>query len=123
MTPFDLHPPTPADPAVQELRSELNALRALLAATVFLLLLFSGVLNVYLVKQASLMNEQYTQARLQVDGYEQHFRPGMTEMWQRLTGYARAHPDFAAILDKYRTNMVVIFGPEMGNPPAAVKKN
>jgi hypothetical protein len=88
---------------VAELQEELNSLRMIFAWALILLIVFGGSLDLYLFKQVSAAQAQIRVAEEVLDTETQHFNTAAAiETWNRLVQYARTHPEYAAVLNKYR---------------------
>ena len=68
--------------------------------------MLSGALNLYLYRQYSMMRKEVAAMEPQVvqlaDGYQRVTVPLVNKFLSLLTDYTKTHPDFQAILDKYR---------------------
>ena len=86
---------------IEELRREVQSLRAALSASVLLLFIFSFCVNVYLWHQSSLIHAQAMAAPQVVYDFDNGGAGQAIEFWTHLNDYARAHPDFVPIINKY----------------------
>jgi len=82
------------------LENEVQSLRALLSASLVILIIFSLCVDVYLIKQVSLLNADTAVTRQQT---EQIFPSTQaSDLWNKLNDYAKTHPDFESVIAKYR---------------------
>ncbi|MDB6065147.1 MAG: hypothetical protein JWR26_1355 [Pedosphaera sp.] len=87
-----------ASAKVEELQNDLQWLRTLVSIALILLGLFGLSVDVFLLRQASLVRTQVTQTEMAEDNFNAAIP---TKFWNRLNEYARTHPDFTPILAKY----------------------
>jgi len=98
------------------LENEVQSLRALLSASLVILIIFSLCVDVYLFKQVSLLNGDTAMTKLQM---EQIFPSAQaSDLWNKLNDYAKTHPDFESVIAKYRPVVNKFTVPS----PAAAKK-
>jgi hypothetical protein len=83
---------------VEELQNDLQWLRTLVSIALILLGLFGVSVDIFLLRQASLLRAQLTQAETMEDNFN---AAAPTKFWIRLNEYARTHPDFAPTIAKY----------------------
>src|SRR5690242_19549356 len=82
------------------LQNEVQSLRALISASLVILIMFSLCVDVFLIKQVSLLNSDtvVTKART-----EQLFPTAKaSDLWGKLNDFAKTHPDFETVIAKYR---------------------
>jgi hypothetical protein len=82
------------------LQNEVQSLRALISASLVILIMFSLCVDVFLIKQVSLLNGDtvVTKART-----EQLFPTAKaSDLWNKLNEFAKTHPDFETVIAKYR---------------------
>ena len=106
-----------SDSSTVSLQNEIQSLRTLLLGTLVLVILLSGSLNIYMLRQAGLANVQVVEAKKFLDDYNNNSGPMAREFWIKLTEFGRTHPDINPILSKY-SQFVVSNLP----PPPAPKK-
>jgi len=82
------------------LQGEVQSLRALLSASLVILVMFSLCLDVYLIKQVSLLNTQTAMTKQQTE--EIFPTAKASDLWNKLNDYAKTHPDFESVIAKYR---------------------
>jgi hypothetical protein len=87
-----------ASAKVEEMQNDLQWLRTLVSIALILLGLFGLSVDVFLLRQASLIRTQVTQTETMEDNFNAAVP---TKFWNRLNEYARTHPDFAPIIAKY----------------------
>jgi hypothetical protein len=102
-------PSTPAPvtaPDSPRVNEALTTLQLQLQATLFILIMLSGALNLYLYRQYSTLRKEAAAMEPQVvqlaDGYQRATVPLVNKFLSQLTDYTKTHPDFQPILDKYR---------------------
>jgi hypothetical protein len=107
------------NPGVEELRSEVQSLRMILACSLLLVFIFSLCVNIFLLHQTSAINGQLAQATKTLNDWAAGgpAQGQAIDFWSKLNDYARTHPDFAPIITKY--NQYINIHP---NPTAPVKK-
>lgn len=99
----EFEPTSQSGGGVAELQEELNSLRMLFAWALILLIFFGCSLDLYLLKQVSAVQVQITLAQQVLDSETHNFNTAAAiETWNKLAAYARTHPEYAAILNKYR---------------------
>lgn len=98
------------------LQNEVQSLRALLSASLVILVMFSLCVDVYLIKQVSLLNTQTAMTRQQT---EEIFPAAQaSDLWNKLNDFAKSHPDYESVIAKYRPVVSQFTSPN----PAAAKK-
>jgi hypothetical protein len=106
----------PSEPALAELQDEVQALKRLVSMIVFLLILVTFSVDVYMMRQVTTVNRELAGAQNVIDDFNKRVAPAAGEFWTKLNEYGKSHPDFAPVLAKY-TNFVQI------TPVPAAKKN
>jgi len=104
--------PNPSEPSLQ---SELRSLRSQFTALLIILLVFSGSLDVFILRQLMLIGRQSKELTAIVIDYEQGRRPIMENFTDRLRDYAKSHREFVPILTKHGALQEV----PATNPPGA----
>jgi hypothetical protein len=99
-----------------DLRDQVESLRQLVGSLLVLLLVISGTLNLYLLRQvkgtgADLKNIRPQVAQM-INEYNKISGPAITKFVGQLTEFSKTHPDFAPVLNKY-------IRPQPGAPGAA----
>ena len=100
---------------INSLQAEVRSLRAILVGVLVTLILMSGCLNIFLKHQASVVIVQAAEDQKIVDEFNQIGAPSARDLWHRLNEYAKTHPNFAPIINKYKDYIRTA-------PPAAPKK-
>jgi hypothetical protein len=94
------HPsPSQADPG--QLRAEINSLRYLMVSLLILIIVISGTLNIYLLRQWRSTEMEVKRVRGFVDQYNKDYFPQITNYVGKLTEYGRSHTNFVPILKRY----------------------
>jgi hypothetical protein len=86
--------------AIRALQEEVQSLRTLIIGLLLVLILLSGAFNLFLLRQAHLVSTQATETKKMVEEYQANL-PGIFEFWNKLGDFAKTHPDFKPIMDKY----------------------
>jgi hypothetical protein len=98
MNEFEQTSPGPAGSGIAELQDELRSLRALLSASLALVIVFSIVIDFFLLKQISTLRAQTEVLEAASNTLN---TPKAIDYWNHLTAYARTHPDFAPVINKF----------------------
>lgn len=99
-----------------------ETLRKLFVATLVALIILSGALNIFFLRQLIFIRKDLEAVRPQINqllaNYQATEDPQIKSFLSSLVGYGRAHPDFIPILVKYK--IVPDTAPRMAAPaPAA----
>ncbi len=101
----DLDAKAPAQPEANDLQRQHDDLRHLVVSLLILVIVISGTLNIYLLRQWRTLSRDLAAVRpqaAQIIGEFQRVRgPAMSEFVKKLTEYGRTHADFAPIVVKY----------------------
>lgn len=93
---------TPAvQPDVADLRAECDALRHLTTSLLILLLVISGTLNLFFLRQFRASRAGATELRQMVADYNQNTVPAINDFLHKLLDFEKKYPDFSPILSKY----------------------
>jgi hypothetical protein len=87
----------PADPAFEEIRSEVYSLRTMLSFSLLCLILLSFTMDRYLWKQVRNVRQQIEG----VNNLEKRAQPGVdqaSKFWNSLVAYSKTHPDFVPVI-------------------------
>ena len=107
---------TPIQPNTNDLQAQCDALRHLIVSILILVIVISGTLGIYLLRQWQSSRKDLAairpQAAQMIAEYQKVSAPLMTDFVKKVTEYGRTHPDFAPILAKY--------GLKPGGPTGAV---
>jgi len=119
---FDSPPNFPAEAKTSGAPDQYETLRKLFVATLVALLILSGALNIFFLRQLIFIRKDLEAARPQikqfVENYKATVEPQIKSFLSSLVGYGRAHPDFIPILVKYK--IVPDTAPRMAAPAPAV---
>ena len=125
----NLDQPTPVQPDVSDLRTQCDQLRQLIASILILVIVISGTLGIYLLRQWQSSRKDLAairpQAAQMIAEYQKVSGPLMNDFVKKITDYGRSHPDFVPVLAKYGMRPA---GPAntpataLGSPPAAAPK-
>ena len=96
---------TPVQPDPMDLQAQYDALRHLVVSLLILVVVISGTLNIYLLRQWRSTSKDLAgirpQASQMIADYQKTSGPVMQEFVKRITDYGKTHPDFAPVLAKY----------------------
>jgi hypothetical protein len=116
MDNFDLK--TPVQPNTNDLQAQFDQLRQLITSVLILVIVISGTLNIYLLRQWQSSRKDLAAVRPQasqmITDYTKVRGPAMGEFVNKLAEYARSHADFVPILAKYNIRPAGV-----SNAPAA----
>ena len=88
---------------IEDLRSEVRALKTVLCCALLLVFVFSLCVNVFLLHQTSTLNGQLVQATQLVNAWANGgpAQAQAIDFWNKLNEYSRTHADFAPIINKF----------------------
>ena len=96
---------TPIQPNANDLQAQYDALHHLVVSILILVIVISGTLNIYLLRQWRTASKDLAgirpQAAQMIAEYQRVSAPLMTDFVKKITDYGRTHPDFAPVLAKY----------------------
>jgi hypothetical protein len=100
--PIDIGPrETPARASGDPWQASYRSLRSVLLMVSFSLLIVTGSVFVFLLREVSATRQQVKELTQHVAAYEKNSVPVMRQFRDRLIEFAKANPDFAPILSKY----------------------
>jgi hypothetical protein len=103
MDNLDLKTPVQSD--VKDLQAQCGQLRQLIASVLILVIVISGTLGIYLLRQWQSSRKDLAAIRPQAaqmfNEYQKVSGPLMGDFVKKIGDYGRTHPDFAPILTKY----------------------
>jgi hypothetical protein len=92
-------------PYTNDLQAEFDALRHLVVSILILLIVVSGTLSIYLLRQWRTTTRELAIIRPQVAQmvgvYQKDEAPWMQDILKKFGDYGRTHPDYMPILAKY----------------------
>jgi len=90
-------------PGVEELRSEVQSLRTILSCSLLLLFVFSFCVNIFLFRQTSMVSGQLAQVNQLLSAWASGgpAQAQAIDFWGKLNEFAKTHPDFTPIINKY----------------------
>jgi len=92
-------------PEVNDLQAEVDSLRHLVVSILILLIVVSGTLSIYLLRQWRTTSREVAAIRPQVAQmagiYQRDEAAWMQDIVKKFTEYGRTHPDFMPLLAKY----------------------
>lgn len=83
------------------LRNEVQGLRNTLTLTLLFAFIFSFCVNVFLYLQGSVVSAQAGEAQQIVGTFQSVGAQQVVDFWGKLNDYAKTHPDFTPVLQKY----------------------
>ena len=96
---------TPVQPDLSDLQAQYDALRHLIVSLMILVVVISGTLNIYLLRQWRSTSKDLTAIRPQATQMIAEFQkvsgPLMQDFVKKIADYGRTHPDFVPVLAKY----------------------
>src|SRR5882762_9755085 len=93
-------PPSQTD-ALESLQRAYHGLRTLMDTILMILLVLTWSVNIFLLKQLSLVRNEVEERQRFIAEYEKNTVPLMSEFLTRLQGFTKTNPDFTNILYKY----------------------
>jgi hypothetical protein len=110
-----------------DLQAQCDALRHLITSILILVIVISGTLNIYLLRQWKTTSKDLAgirpQATQMINEYGQKSGPLMDDFVNKITEYGRTHADFAPIMVKYNLKPVTATGvPAAAHTPAPAAK-
>src|ERR1035441_1570834 len=120
----------PVQANASDLQAEFDAMRNLVMSILILVIVISGTLNIYLLRQWKTVSRELKDIRPQatqlIADYQKTSAPAMSDFLKKVTEYGRTHPDFAPVLAKYGLKPAGVTGavPAITTPqqPAAPPK-
>ena len=124
----EIKAPAPADTSL--LQAQFEDLQHLVISVLILLVVVSGTLSVYLLRQWRTTSKDLAAVRLNytqfINEYHKVGQPRMDAFLDKLKEYGRTHPDFVPILTRYGLSSNVpagvVPGPATNLPSSAPKK-
>jgi hypothetical protein len=96
---------TPIQANPNDLQAQYDELRHLVVSILILVIVISGTLNIYLLRQWRTASKDLAgirpQAAQMIAEYQRVSAPLMTDFVKKITEYGRTHPAFAPVLAKY----------------------
>ena len=91
----------PTQPEGEALSAQYDSLRQLVVCILVLLIVISGTLNVFLLRQARTSRQELDAVNAVVAQYQKNVGPAMDEFVRKLAEFGRSHPDFMPILNRH----------------------
>jgi hypothetical protein len=117
---------TPVQPDLNDLQAQYDALRHLIVSLMLLVVVISGTLNIYLLRQWRSTSKDLTAIRPQATQMIAEFQkvsgPLMQDFVKKIGDYGRTHPDFAPVLAKYGLKANTPTNPASATPAATAPK-
>jgi hypothetical protein len=120
---------TPVQSNASDVQAQFDDLRHLIVSVLILVIVISGTLNIYLLRQWRSTSRDLAairpQAAQMIAEYQQKSGPLMGDFIKKITEYGRSHPDFGPVLAKYGIKPAAATGAAPAAPtplPAAIPK-
>lgn len=121
---------SPRQTEVNNVQAHFDALQHLVVSILILVVVISGTLNIYFLRQWRTVSKDLAairpQATKMIADYQKTSAPLMNDFVKKLTDYGRTHPDFAPLLAKYNLQTAAATGATAAPPaspvPASKKK-
>ena len=96
---------TPLPIGANDVQAQCNSLQHLVVSILILVVVISGTLNIYFLRQWRTVSRDLAgirpQATQMIAEYQKVSAPLMNEFVKKVTDYGKTHPDFAPVLTKY----------------------
>jgi hypothetical protein len=123
MNESEIKPQTQMEPDLADLQDQFEYLRSTVISILLLLVVVSGTLTIYLLRQVryakSDLNAFRPQATQIISDYARLTRPRMDVVLKAVEDYGRTHSDYVPILTKYGLKPAAA-APAPAAPPPAV---
>jgi hypothetical protein len=86
---------------LEELQRSYRSLRAMFHVVLFILLILTASLALYLLREVSFVRGQVRELTQFVSNYDKNSKPAMQDFLNKLQAFARTNPDFSPILTKF----------------------
>jgi hypothetical protein len=86
---------------LESLQQAYQSLRTLIDTVLMILLVLTWSVNIFLLKQLSLVRNEVEERQRFIAEYEKNTVPLMSEFLTRLQGFTKTNPEFTNILYKY----------------------
>jgi hypothetical protein len=118
---------TVIQPDATDLQTELETLRHLVVSVLILMIVVSGTLSIYLLRQWRTTTKELANMRPQVqrmvEVYQKDEFPWMQDILKKFTEYGRTHPDYMPILAKYNVKPNAPGAPSTSATPPGAAPN
>jgi hypothetical protein len=91
------------EPGLEELRGEVRSLRMILSCALLLVFIFSFCVNIFLFRQTRMVSAQLAQDNQLINLWTKGgpAQAQAFDFWNKLNDFAKTHPDFMPIINKY----------------------
>ena len=117
---------TSVQPDANDLQRQYDALRHLVVSILILVVVISGTLNIYLLRQWRSTSKDLAairpQAAQMIAEYQKVSGPLMQDFVKKITEYGRTHPDFVPVLAKYGLKPSTPTNPPPATPATTAPK-
>jgi len=122
MEQTEIKPATGNDTAISELQAEVQALRSFVLGMLVVVIVLSGAVNLFFLRQASLVNGQLAlqqqENKQNVEEFAARTGPAIATFWTKVNEFAKTNPDIGQLLSKYNFVGTPPPGPiPAGTPP------
>ena len=115
---------SPRQTEVNNVQAHFDALQHLVVSILILVVVISGTLNIYFLRQWRTVSKDLAairpQATKMIADYQKVSGPLMNDFVKKVTDYGRTHPDFAPVLAKYNLQTAAPTGATAAPPASAV---
>jgi hypothetical protein len=117
---------TPAQPNANDLQAQFDALRHLVVSILILVVVISGTLNIYFLRQWRSTSKDLAgirpQAEQMISEFQKTSGPRMNDFIKKISEYGGAHPDFTPVLAKYGLKPATPTNPSPAAPATTTPK-
>lgn len=92
---------TPSSSTATNLQAQVDSLRKLLVVTLVVLFVFSGAINLYLLRQVITVRKALAAEKATIDQFTKVELPNIEAFTSALQTFAKTHPDLNPILARY----------------------
>ncbi len=115
---------SPGQAEMNSVQAQYAALQHLVVSLLILVVVISGTLNIYFLRQCRTVSKDLAairpQATKMIADYQKVSGPLMNDFVKKVTDYGRTHPDFAQVLAKYNLQTATPTDATAAPPASAV---
>jgi hypothetical protein len=104
-----------SEPTTKQLQEQVDSLRNTVISLLVLAIVISGTFTLFLLRQSKYARVEAGNLRAAINEYNTTNLPVIKDFHNRLIEYAKSHPEFAPLAQKYGLGV----GPGPGTPQAA----
>ena len=98
MNGTEFTPNQPPDSGSQDLRYEVESLRAMFTFTLLLMIVFTACVNIFLYHQANTLVGEANETQRRVTVFQTTGSAAAIDFWNKINDYGSRHADFAPVL-------------------------